>query len=312
MKFNLINKTGMMMGRTGLKVRKAAPEILIGVGIASVVGGGILACKSTLKVDEIIDSAKEDIDKIHKVKEIVESGEELPDGQTYTDNDYRKDLTVVYSRTAGRMLKLYWPALTLGAVGILSILSGYNILNTRYVAAAAAYTAVDNAYSEYRARVASELGEEMDKHFKYGTEKVKDLEITTDDGDGNIKKEAVKNADIISGLGYSEYAKFFDAASPHWQKSPEYNVMFLKQQQQYANDLLNTRGHVFLNEVYDMLGLPRTQAGSIVGWVKGNGDDYVDFGMYDYTREVVRDFVNGYENVILLDFNVDGIIWDKI
>lgn len=312
MRFNLLNKTSMAMGRTGMKIRKVSPEILIGVGIASVVGGGILACKATLKVDDILDETKDDLDKIHRVKEVVDSGEALPNGDTYTDNDYRKDLTVVYSRTAGKMLKIYWPALTLGAVGILSILSGYNILNTRYVAAAAAYTAVDSAYSEYRKRVVGELGEEMDRHFRYGTEKAGEIEVTTIDENGEVKTHKEKDKEVISGLGYSEYARFFDSASEHWQKSPEYNLLFLKQQQQYANDLLQTRGHIFLNEVYDMLGLPRTSAGAVVGWVKGYGDDYVDFGMYDYTREVVRDFVNGYESVILLDFNVDGIIWDKI
>ncbi len=312
MKLDILAKAGTLMGRTGLKIQKASPEILIGVGIAALIGGGVVACKATLKVDDILAEANEEIDKIHEVKDIVESGEELPDGKEYSDIDYTRDLVTVYSRTAFKMAKNYWLAFALGGVGVASILGGYKILNGRFVAATAAYTAVSNAYSEYRKRVREEMGEEADRHFKYGTEKVKDIEITEDDGNGNIKTKKVKNQDVISGLGYSEYAKFFDSASEHWQKSPEYNLMFLKQQQQYANDLLQTRGHVFLNEVYDMLGLPRTQAGSIVGWVKGNGDDFIDFGMYDYTREVVRDFVNGYESVILLDFNVDGVIWDKI
>ena len=92
--------------------------------------------------------------------------------------------------------------------------------------------------------------------------------------------------------------------------------MFLRAQQQYANDKLIAQGHLFLNEVYDMLGLPRTKAGAIVGWVYDDnnavGDNFVDFGIYDVHRETARDFVNGYERSILLDFNVDGVIYDLI
>ena len=314
MKLDVIGKIGMVAGRTGLKLQKVSPEILIGVGIAAVVSGGVLACKATLKVDDILDETKEDLDKIHAVKDAVDSGEELPDGETYSDKDYAKDLTTVYSRAAMGMLKLYWPSIVLGCGGIVAILGGYRILNGRFIAATAAAATAENILAEYRNRVRSELGDEMDRHFRYGTQKMKDIQVDTDevDDEGNVKTKKVKEAEVITGLGYSEYARFFDSASEHWQKSPEYNLLFLKQQQQYANDLLQTRGHIFLNEVYDMLGLPRTSAGAVVGWVKGYGDDYVDFGMYDYTREVVRDFVNGYESVILLDFNVDGVIWDKI
>lgn len=309
MKLAVMGKAANLMGRTGLKLSKASPEILLGVGIASMVCGTVFACKATLKVDEILDETQEEVDKIHEVKEAADAENSEIE---YTDKDCASDLTKVYSRTGVRLAKLYGPAALMILVGSVSILASYKILDGRYVGAVAAYTAVNNAFTEYRDRVKDEMGEDADRHFRFGTETKKDIEVTKVDENGEEKTEKVKKAEVISGLGYSEYAKFFDSASEHWQKSPEYNVLFLKTQQQYANDLLKTRGHLFLNEVYDMLGLPRTSAGAVVGWVLGNGDDYVDFGMYDFTREVVRDFINGYENVILLDFNVDGVIYDKI
>ena len=122
---------------------------------------------------------------------------------------------------------------------------------------------------------------------------------------------------VSKGLeGYSDYAKFFDEGCREWDKDPEYNLTFLKCQENYANDLLKSKGHLFLNEVYDMLGIPRTKAGQIVGWIYDEenpiGDNYVDFGIYDVYKEANRNFVNGYERNILLDFNVDGDILSKI
>ena len=110
----------------------------------------------------------------------------------------------------------------------------------------------------------------------------------------------------------SPYARFFDETVYEWKPDPLMNKCFLDAQQRYANNLLEARGHIFLNEVYDMLGFQRTREGAVVGWIKnGDGDGYVDFGIYD-GNERSRAFVNGHETSILLDFNVDGTIWDKI
>ena len=84
-------------------------------------------------------------------------------------------------------------------------------------------------------------------------------------------------------------------------------------QQTFFNDLLLSRGHLFLNEVYDQIGIDRTKAGQVVGWVVSkDGDNFVDFGLFDGSTQEKRMFVNGHENSVLLDFNVDGVIYDKI
>jgi hypothetical protein len=75
------------------------------------------------------------------------------------------------------------------------------------------------------------------------------------------------------------------------------------------NDLLRARGHVFLHEVLDTLGIQRTPESAIVGWIFDSenpdhiGDNFIEFNIRDYQSEY------GY---ILLDFNVDGTIFDKI
>ena len=114
----------------------------------------------------------------------------------------------------------------------------------------------------------------------------------------------------------SQYARFFDESCASWVNDAEHNLMFLRQQQQYANDLLKKRGHLFLNEVYDMLGMPRTKAGTIVGWIYDEnnkyGDNCVDFGIFDLNNEYNRSFVNGNTRTVLIDPNVDGNIFDKV
>lgn len=108
-------------------------------------------------------------------------------------------------------------------------------------------------------------------------------------------------------------AAWFNEKCIPWTKDPETNKFFLLHQQDYANEKLKARGYLFLNDVYDMLGIPRTKAGQVVGWVydpeSTTSDSYVDFGIFDTRNE---DFINGYENSILLDFNVDGCILDQI
>ena len=127
------------------------------------------------------------------------------------------------------------------------------------------------------------------------------------------KKEVVEMDDKIKNKEFSDYARFFDESCPAWEKDAEYNLMYLKKQQTYCNDLLKMKGHLFLNDVYDMLGIPKIKAGQVVGWIYDEknpiGDNYVDFGLY---KERNEDFINGFENVALLEFNVDGNILDRI
>jgi hypothetical protein len=209
-----------------------------------------------------------------------------------------------------KLVKLYGPAITLSAASIACFLGAHNILQKRNVALIAAYKAVEKGFTDYRRRVIDELGIDKDRQFKHGIKKELVTEIEV--GEDGKPKKVKKTIDIVDPNEHSVYARFFDETSAQWDHSAEHNLIFLKCQQNFANDLLRARGHLFLNEVYDMLGIPRSGAGAVVGWRIGLGDDFVDFGIFEYGKHKVRDFVNGYEPAILLDFNVDGLIYDKI
>lgn len=310
MKTELMTKASRLLGNASLQIRKHSPEILMIAGVVGTVASTVLACKATLKVNEVLEEKKNTIDAIHTCleNETIE----------YTEEDSKKDLTILYAQTGIKLVKLYAPAVILGALSITSIVAGHKILKKRNLALAAAYAVVDKGFKDYRKRVVERFGEQLDKELRYNL-KAKEIEEVVKDKDGNekVEKKVVNVIDSENPLnGVSEYAKFFDEVSTNWSKDPEYNLMFLRRQQDWANEKLKATGYLFLNEVYDMLGIPRTQAGQVVGWIydkkNPNGDNYVDFGIYDVHSEAKRGFVNGVERSILLDFNVDGVIYDKI
>ena len=303
-------KQGVVKGynKVSFQAAKHSPEILAGIGVVGVVASTVLACKATMKINDVLEDAKDQLDKVKEVANDPKFEDQ------YNEEDAKKDTTIIYVQKGVEIVKIYLPAITVGAVSLGCLLASNNILRKRNAALGAAYATLDKSYKTYRNRVAERFGDEVEKEIRYGI-KAEKVEKTVIDEDGNevTVEEEVK---VMDPNLYSDYARFFDEASPYWQKDPEYNLMFLKAQQQYANDLLKSRGRLFLNEVYEMLGIEKSKAGQIVGWVYDPvnpiGDNFVDFGIYDMSKERVRAFVNGYEPNILLDFNVDGNVWDAM
>lgn len=309
-KTEVMNKASRALHNVGFKLKKHSPEILVAVGVVGTIASAVMACKTTLKVNDILNETKENVAKIHDCM----ADEGLQESGKYTEEDGKKDLTIVYTQTGVKLVKLYGPAIALGALSLGCILTSNNILRKRNVALAAAYATVDKSFKEYRSRVVDRFGEEVDRQLKYNI-KAKEVEevVVDENGEEKVVKRNVEIADID---GYSEYARFFDELSSYYEKDSEYNLMFLRKQQRYANDLLRSKGRLFLNEVYDMLDIPRTKAGQVVGWVydpdNPNVDNYVSFGIYDVDKQTCRQFVNGVERAILLDFNVDGNVWESM
>lgn len=307
MKQEIISKATRLLSSAQYKVKKHSPEILMVAGIAGTVVGTVLACKATTKVSEIIEEKNKAVDDVHTCLEDKEI--------EYTEEDSKKDLTIIYAQTGVKLFKLYAPAIGVMALSFVSIIAGHKVLKKRNVAIAAAYAAIDKGFKQYRKNVIEEFGEGVDQQMRFG---LKSKEVKKKGKDGKTVKETEYYIDTEGNPldNISEYARFFDAASENFAKDPEYNMMFLRRQQDYANEMLKARGHLFLNEVYDLLDIPRSKAGQVVGWVydkNGNtkGDNYVDFGLYR-NDQGTRRFVNGLEYNILLDFNVDGVIYDLI
>lgn len=316
----LTNKALQQMHRAGFKIQKHSPEILLAAGIVGVVGTVVMACKATTKIEEAKSKSKDEQDMVAYAIEKLEDKEEFvlneETGKMYTQDDLKRDLLIMKTHIALNVAELYIPAVTLGVVSITCLLASHNILRERNVALTAAYAGLEKAFKGYRERVTERFGEEVEKEIRYGIKAKKFEEIETDE-EGKSKK-VKKNVDVAADdpTQFSPYARFFQEGCSGWTKNAESNLNHLLCQQSYANEILKLKGHLFLNEVYDLLGIPRTKAGQCVGWVYDEenpiGDNFVDFGIFNTNLERTRDFVNGYENVILMDFNVDGNILDLI
>lgn len=308
-KIKIKDNISRKLNRAGFKLKKHSPEILVIGGVVGVVASGVMACKATTKLSGILEETKETVEKIEEVAA-------NPDmvSEEYSQEDAKKDKVIVYTQTSLKVAKLYAPSIIIGSLSIGAILTGSNIFRKRNMALAAAYATIDKSFKEYRSRVVSRFGEEVDRELKYNIRKE---EIKEQIEDENGKKKTVKNViDVIDPNQFSDFAVCYDSGNIGWTNDPESNKVFLIHQQNYANELLQRRGHLFLNEVYDMLGFNRTRAGQMVGWLydeeNPTGDNFVDFGIFDVNRERNRDFVNGYERSIILDFNVDGNILNNM
>lgn len=269
------------VSRGGLQLQKYSPQILTVTGVAGLIVAGVLAAKSTLKLESTMDEAQSRLKDVNDAKE--------------NGSATQKDVNRVVVKNTVDLGKLYWKPVTLAAGSAVLILVGHNILHKRNLAVVAAYKGLEEAFAAYRHRVIEELGPEKDEQFRYGIR-----EVTTTDENGK-KVKALE----VDHHAKGDYIYSFGPENWNYQGNPEHNLFFITQHEQIFNQKLQAYGHVFLNDVLRALGYKDTEAGAVTGWInnKDGGDGYISFGIKDLQAS------NGY---VLLEFNVDGIILDRI
>lgn len=296
------------ISKVGFALRKASPEITMVLGIGSFVGCVVYACHATKKFEEETAKNREFINDIRNTP--VEDGNE--DEIAYSDEKSKnKDLTIAYTKYGVDILKLYGPAITLGLSGIALIITSNRIMHSRNAAISAAFATTAQTFEAYRRRVIDRYGEQAEREIRYDIREEEVTETTIDEKTVTKKEKVVHD----NGDKYSDFVRIFDELNPNWKKDPYCNLKFLKDTQRFLNDKLLARGYLFLNEAYEALGLQPSSVGQVVGWVYDTstepfGDNYVDFGIFDLDNLTAHKFVNGEERAIILDFNVDGVIYD--
>jgi hypothetical protein len=291
----ITNKITRSVSRAGLKIAKQSPHLMFGAGLVAVVGGAVLAARATLKAEPIVDQLNHDLEQIQEMR-----ATSVKLDTRYATTEYKRDVMVMLGRHGKDLGKTYGPALLVGGSGIALLIASHTTLARRNKALALTLTAVSQAYAGYRNRVREHVG--RDKELELFTN-ARPVEVETEDGRIELQMESSPN-------DFSIYAVCFDEQSRLWSKGHGVNYMSVVGVQRYMNQRLASHGHVFLNEVYDALGLPRTTPGSVVGWLwNSDGDNYIDFGI---NTPMNMAFVDGYERSCWLDFNVDGEIYQSI
>lgn len=308
MKINLNGITKSLsktLSNVQIKADCKKPEILMVAGIAAGIASTVLACKATVKAVEVKKTADE---QLNTVQELVDHPELVKEGKSYSEEDAQKDTKTIKIQTGVAFIKLYAPSIIAGGLALVSILGSHNIMIKRNTALAAAATIADQSFKQYRERVENKFGAETEQELYYGVEE-DTIEETTVNKKGK-EKTVQKKVKKINGEKLSQYCAIFDETNQFWVNDAQYNLTFLKQQQSYWNDILKTKGFVFLNDVRKSLGFIETVAGQEMGWTydekEPNGDNFIDFGIFDLTDPNKRYFVNGLEKSVILNFNVDA------
>ena len=303
-KTELATKAGQILVKTKLGIKKHSPEILVVAGIGTGIVAAIIACKQTIKANDIVAGARKSLQNIEDVKELAANNE-----VEYTEENEQEDRKTIGMQVAVGMVKTYALPVGLGILSITCILAGHHILKKRNVALAAAYSALSTDFMNYRKRVVDKHGKDVDFMLKNGLEKQIVANQVVDPETGEVK-ETKEEVLTYEGDKLSQYARVFDeVGSTQWTPSADHNRAFLLMEQNYFNERIRTRGYIFLNEVYERLGFRPTKAGSVVGWVYQNADyEGIDFGIFTAHTQKAAEFLEGTEPSIILDFNVQGDI----
>lgn len=306
--------------RTAQVLKAKSPTILVAVGVASGIASTVVAVIQTPKCEQVREQFNASVEKAN---ECLQQGTiEVENRRTkevktinYTNDIFKKDLLSIHIRKYIGYLRVYMPSVALGSLSVASILVSHGIMLRRNTALTAAVGAVSEAFRRYRENVKREYGDEVDYKMRHSlvSERVKVQETDPVTGkQKTVTKTVTKQRD--NDIPWrSDYARCFEPGCRNWVRDASVNRVTLQSFQALANQKLRSQGYLYLNEVYDMLGIDQTLAGHTMGWIYTKeenpyGDNFIDFG---FDKSI--DFMSGVESSVWLDFNVDNApITDRI
>jgi len=300
------NKVSELMGMTGLKLKEASPEILLGGGIILMGGAVITGILAARKHDQIIAEHEEELEEAkcsfvlpedaidpetNEIKTEEGSVTIEMDLQKISDKEVARKVRHVYCRTAAKMCRLYAPTALLMALSTACFVGMHNIQGSRILGLSGALGGLREAYDAYQNRNIELNGEESHQMCKYGwheeeiedengeKKKVRVLNNASDVANkiyekNGVDKNATEGADVdMAKMPFHDNFYVFGKYTSHeWIGQPGLDKMKLQAAEEYARSFLESRGWVVVNDILDYLGIERTPEGMYEGWVKRKGD----------------------------------------
>lgn len=286
------------------RISKHAPTILSITASAGVIATGYLAWKAGTRFEDV---EGRDWDRR---KECLRNADTIPDEDVPKIERKNRILFILDT------VRTVAPAAIVGAATITMIYFSNSISKKRLAAMGAAYATLQTAFDGYKRTMVEALGKEsVEKILKPKLPNVGKSAEEILSSDNKSDAANVSDAVVNSLKALSPYARIIaEESSTCWDPNEDYTSQNLAAVQLWANRRLERKGHLFLNEVFDQLGLSRTREGAVVGWLKnGEGDNYVSFGDFDASiYRVPSDDYTHVDSNFIVDFNVDGVIWDRI
>lgn len=286
------------------RISKHAPTILSVTASAGVIATGYLAWKAGTRFEDV---EGRDWDRR---KECLKNADNIPDEDVPKIERKNRILFILDT------VRTVAPAAIVGAATITMIYFSNSISKKRLAAMGAAYATLQTAFDGYKRTMVEALGKEsVDKILKPKLPNVGKSAEEILSSDNKSDAADVSDAVVNSLKALSPYARIIaEESSTCWDPNEDYTSQNLAAVQLWANRRLERKGHLFLNEIFDQLGLSRTREGAVVGWLKnGEGDGYVSFGDFDASiYRVPSDDYTRVDSNFIVDFNVDGVIWDRI
>lgn len=285
------------IGAAKLALKANAPTLMVAGGVVSMGAGTVIACKQTLKIEEVLANHVPSLEK-------VEQGEKL-ELSSYGKKEAQQDRIKIYTRAGLELGKVYAIPVVLWTGGAALVFGGHRMMVKRNATLALAFTGLKSAFDKYRQNVVETFGSDADQAM-YGGHVTREV-VDPVTGEKSIVQE--RDWDSSAGDPYNRI--FEQGATSAWEPDLSVNRMFVANQQRFAQQLLNRRGYLWLSEVYSALGFPENDISRVVGWKvtklpDGSKDiPFVDFGLDKPHHD---DWKFSKENAIYLDFNCQGLI----
>lgn len=294
------------MANVKFYIKKNSPEILVGAGIATLIGSLVYTVIGTLNTGVDVTNAVCEIDEVENDDSLMEE-------------ERRKKKHGIYINAGLNIARNYAPAVTLATVSAGCLIGSNAIMRRRAFSLAAAYSALDSTFSDYRTRVIDEYGDEVDKKMRYGltTKEVEVEQIDEETGEVVKTKATVTDADeSATTVWYKRQYELSDGTvivNPNWQPNKDLNTTFVLAQIAWFNGRLSRGEHVWQDDIYKELGIPvdgYRQEAHVLGWTPDkNGEKYIKCRLYN--KEESGEFISNDDGDLLLAFNPDGMLYYK-